>query len=196
MFAVGENDATLVSIQEDVSTIVLPNYIRGLAYRIGKYCFYNLSNLENLYMPDTLLDFDEDIIVNCPNLKFNQYKNINYLGSKQNPYLIAWKADDCEITECEFATETQFVGYRLLTSVNNVHTLILHKNIKKIQSYALTQIKPTIVNYIGTLDDWCNMNFTSNPLGYGHKYTLMLNGEAVGTDITLTTLKPYAFYGV
>ncbi|MCQ2326067.1 MAG: leucine-rich repeat domain-containing protein, partial [Bacteroidales bacterium] len=55
----------------------------------------------------------------------------------------------------------------------------------------------TSVNYLGTIADWCNINFTtdrSNPLYYAHN--LSINGQIV-TEISIpaiSQIKAYAFY--
>lgn len=81
----------------------------------------------------------------------------------------------------------------------SITSLTLPESITSMGSNAFYDCKAlSHVNYLGTLEQWCNIEFASsaNPLSYGA--TLSIQGELITNLVipdTVTTLKSYAFYG-
>ena len=117
------------SFNKNLKEVDLPNNL----LKIDSYAFYSCSKLENIQIPDSLKYIGSNVFESCGGLKYNTYERVNYLGNKNNPYLLAIGIED------------------------NIYTSYqLHQNVKLIAPYTFQEcgrlskiIIPESVIYIG-----------------------------------------------
>ena len=147
--------------------ITVPSTYKGEAVTgIGEYAFSGCSSLTSITIPDSVMSIGRDAFYGCYNLQYNEYDNAYYLGNDNNPYLVLVEAKLTDITSCTINENTKIVY-----------------NSAFFQCSSLTRI-----NYNGSIDGWCEINFYnnyySNPLYYAHN--LYINDELV-TEVNVTT---------
>ncbi|MCR4911287.1 MAG: leucine-rich repeat domain-containing protein [Bacilli bacterium] len=76
---------------------------------IGDKAFYNCKELEDIYLPENLSYVSLDAFYLCKSLKFNEYENGQYLGSKNNPYLLLMNVIDGEVEEFNIHPDCRFI---------------------------------------------------------------------------------------
>lgn len=115
--------------------------------------------------------------------------------------------------DCAFSTCTNLsnltlsegltsIGDKLFYGCRNLTSVTIPKSLTTIGEHAFMSCKAiTAVNYLGTVADWCNMNFGnyySNPL-YQNEWALLYIGGKAVTQLVIpegvTEVKDYAFYG-
>jgi hypothetical protein len=65
---------------------VIPETIRI----IHDYAFGSCKNLENVFIPNSIVNVNSDAFTRCPNLKFAAFSHGLYLGNSENPYLVLY----------------------------------------------------------------------------------------------------------
>lgn len=74
-------------------------------------------------------------------------------------------------------------------------TVVLPETLKTIESGAFVECKFNSINYLGTVDQWVEIDFYSSPFAYTEQ--MLIKGEEL-TDVKLATatkISPYAFAG-
>ncbi len=67
--------------------ITVPAKVNGIPVSaIASGAFENAGFLESITLPSTLSEISDSMFENCPNLKYNEYEGIKYLGSEKDPY--------------------------------------------------------------------------------------------------------------
>ena len=103
--------------------ITVPDKFKGLPVESIDYAFYKNTNIQELYLPNSIKTVSYIAFDGCTNLKFNEYGNINYLGNKDNPYLVAVSPIDKELSTATLHNDTKvitnfaFYQYSALTSI-------------------------------------------------------------------------------
>ena len=72
--------------RSECSEAVIPDTIRI----IHDYAFGSCKNLENVCIPNSIVNVSSDAFTKCPNLKFEVYSHGLYLGNSENPYLVLY----------------------------------------------------------------------------------------------------------
>ncbi len=91
------------------------------------------------------------------------------------------------------------IGIFAFAYCDSLTSVVIGNSVTTIRSYAFEGCTSLdMVNYLGTIEEWCNISFgfSSNPLFYASK--LHLNGELVTELVipnTVTEIKAYAFQG-
>lgn len=88
-----------------LTMITLPDNLTSLSDIVFSDC----TSLTMITLPDNLTSISENAFKNCNSLKYNEYENAYYLGSKNNPYLILVKLNDATVTSFETLEETKFI---------------------------------------------------------------------------------------
>ena len=102
------------------------------------------SHVTKIILPETLRWFSfnyGDMIQKMPNLKFNEYKNAKYLGSKDNPYFALIKSEDIYSTEAVIHPDTKIIAAWAFTKMIKLQTVNI----------------PDGVNYIGYAFNGCEI---------------------------------------
>ncbi len=165
-------------------TVVLPDSVNGKTYYIPEWVFKNHTEIVSLTIPQGVESIESYAFNGCTNIKYltAESKYLRYI-----PY--------------DSLIEITFLGERIDATFygGNVVSVTIPATVTAITGSFGDCSSLTTVNYLGSIEDWCNISFSgygSNPLHRGAN--LCLNGELV-TDIvipdTVTQIKDYAFYG-
>lgn len=183
---------------------------------IGDYVFYNCTELTDLTMPNSLVSIGDYAFYNCSKLtsitipkSVINIGNSAFLNCKELTEVF-WDAKGCRKTgSCTSFTDDNTAVFK---NCSKLIKITFGKNVKTIPEYAflgcssLTSITVSDsvtniwedafygcyrlekVNYLGTIDQWAEINFSlygsSNPLRYANE--LYVNGELV-TEVNLTS---------
>ncbi len=167
---------------------------------IPNYAFYNCTSLTNVTIPSSVLSIGSYAFLNCTSITEVNYLgtikdwcNIEFCNSSSNSLYYAksnaLRINGEEVTEI---TEEMLDGVTSIpnsafcncTSLTSITIPLSVQSIGKYAFYNCTSI--TEVNYLGTIKDWCNIEFcnsSSNSLYYAKSNALRINGEEV-TEIT------------
>lgn len=91
--------------------------------------FSNCALLESVTLPNTLKTMS-CTFNNCPNMQYNVYQGLNYLGNSSNPYLVVISGQDNTVTTVTLHNNTKiidssaFYNYASLTSASLNNSLI------------------------------------------------------------------------
>ncbi len=165
-------------------TVVLPDSVNGKTYYIPEWVFKNHTEIISLTIPQGVESIESYAFNGCTNIKYltAESKYIRYI-----PY--------------DSLIEITFLGEEIAETLYaaNLVSVTIPATVTAIKGNFANCSYLTTVNYLGSIEDWCNISFSgygSNPLHHGAN--LCLNGELV-TDIvipdTVTQIKDYAFYG-
>ncbi len=192
---------------------------------LDNHVFSQCSSLETVeFLGENSLTLGSSIFTHSPNLKQMKF-------TAQNVTADEWAFMDCEPTTLSATTNflnSCFIGTDQLqiskNSIENLEifdgetlpegfsalftklkTLTLPKTFKTSTNRAFdSAYSLERVNYLGTLADWCNIDFDgyrSHPFcrSSKNKVELYIDGNLVEGDLTITSgiseVKPYAFYG-
>ena len=173
---------------------------------IAKYALYNCSSIEKITLPDDLKRIEKDAFLGCTNIKYNEYQNINYLGTKSNLFYALINVKDVTQNEYHINEDTVLISYDAFRNCSMAESIIISKNILYSCEDAFPALKSLKkVYYEGTIEGWINIdfvNFRSNPLYYGvndfyfkdqnEKYVEVID---LIIPTTVATIKQYAFDG-
>lgn len=128
--------------------------------KIGAGAFYDCEDLKDLILPDSIEEVEQSLLNtwHAETFNYNVYDDVCYIGSEDNPYMVAMFCNTYDKSSYEIHEQTRFVYDRAFTT--KAEELTLHNDIVYIGWDAfggLHQIKK--VNYIGTIDDWLKIKF-------------------------------------
>ena len=150
-------------------SIIIPDSVTS----IGGSAFYNCSSLTSIIIPDSVTSIGWSVFEGCSSLTS-----------------VIWNAKNC--------IEVGNSSFPIFKDCSSLTDVTIGKNVKAIPSSAFSGCSSlTSVNYLGTIDQWAEINYGQggNPLSYAHN--LYINNELV-TEANLTTatkISAYAFYG-
>lgn len=105
--------------RKGLQSITLPASIK----QIGGGAFYECEALTEVILPDGLERLDAGAFEQCPNLKYNVYDNMKYLGSATNPYFAIISEVDRYATSYEIHADTKIVAGRAFEWCDKVESL-------------------------------------------------------------------------
>ena len=121
---------------------------------------------------------------NCENLQYNEYDNVLYLGSAENPYLMLVKAKSTDITSCEIGNGCHIIDNRAFYNCNKLTSITIPDGVKSIGDRVfyncsnLTDI--AISESVESIGDWTFYNCSNlkdiiipesvESIGYGAFY--------------------------
>ncbi|MBD5585216.1 MAG: leucine-rich repeat domain-containing protein [Clostridia bacterium] len=105
--------------RKGLQSITLPASIK----QIGSGAFYGCEALTEVTLPDGLERLEGGIFTECPNLKYNVYGNMKYLGSATNPYFALISEEDRYATSYEIHQDTKIISGRAFEWCNKVESL-------------------------------------------------------------------------
>ena len=173
---------------------------------IAKYSLYNCIGIEKIILPDDLKLIEKDAFLGCTSLKYNEYQDVNYLGTNTNPYYALINVKDLTKKEYRISDDTKLISYDAFRNCSVVESIILSKNVL----YSCEDAFPGLnslrkVYYEGQIEGWLNINFfnfRSNPMYYkaNEFYVKDKNNNYVEViDLVIPSIvsiiKQYAFDG-
>ena len=173
-----------------LESIVIPESVAN----IDILCFS--SNLKSVYYCGTINDW-------C-NIRFNGLGS-NLMNSAEHFYMKDSNNEYYEVTEIEIPNTVTSIGYEQFSGFDNITTIVIPSSVTSIGTSAFSGCSSLeSVYYNGTLEDWCNIEFSSsssNPMYYAeHFYMKDSNNEYYEvTEIeipnTVTNIGSYQFCG-
>ena len=123
---------------------------------IGFSAFYKCTNLAHISLPDSLVVLDDNVFAYCENLHYNYSNNANYLGNKDNPYLVLANLEDKSFYSYTIDNKTKIIGYDAFYGAPSLKSIVIPNSVKSIGDHAfaycskLTSITiPDTVTVIG-----------------------------------------------
>ncbi len=105
------------------------------ATRIDDNAFDNCSGLTSITIPDSLKNIGDSAFNGCSSLQYNEYKNVNYLGSENNKYLIAVSMIEKTIQNVVINSNTKFI-LNAFNNCSNLTSIIIPDSVISIGAYA------------------------------------------------------------
>ena len=188
---------------------------------IGYYAFYECTSLPEITMPGSVISIGFNAFEGC-NLKNVYYKgtvedwcNISFSSYYSTPktyashfYMLDEKNEYKEVTEIVIPETITKIGDYQFCGFYNIKNITIPNSVTSIGSVAFGEFNfSTNVYYKGTIEDWCNISFSSfssNPMYHtSHFYMLDENNEYKEykevTEIvipkTITKIGDWQFYG-
>ncbi len=193
-----------------LTSITIPNSVTSIGSSAFSGCFklvevYNLSSLSiwlgsssngyvGYYARIIHTSLEEESILET----VNDYIFMTWEGKH---YLIGYVGSDKELTLPESYNGTNYEIYQYaFYNRDDITKVTIPNGVTSIGDSAFYNCTSlTSVNYLGTIEQWCNISFsylTSNPLYYAHN--LYINNELVTELVipnTVTKINAYAFCG-
>ena len=157
------------------------------------------NNLTKLVLSDSIESVSSKAFLNTDNLQFNVYGNANYLGSKNNPYMVLFSAVSTDITSVDIHEDTKIISANAFKDCENLIEIIVPDTVENIERNAfntnsLEKITMPITN-MDDLDSNGNAYFT-NYFVAKSSVTNQLPANLTTVVITSTPkLKQYYFSG-
>lgn len=154
---------------------------------IGNEAFYNCTKLKNIVIPALDLEVEgNDIFKNCPIEKASLHKDSFELISKEN------------LKEITILGEG-LLEYTLFNGCTKLKKLTITNGITDVKYMGFFEnLKLTCVEYLGTIEEWCEIKFDHQANFALHAEELYIDGEIV-TELVLpesvTTINARAFNG-
>ena len=161
--------------------------------KIPTNTFKNCSGITSITIPNSVTEIGSSAFSGCTSLTNVTIGNgVTEIGG--------YAFENCDsLISITIPDSVTSIGSYTFSNCPSLTTVTIGNGVTEIESHAFLGCNSlTSVNYLGTIEQWCNISFnehTSNPLYYAKK--LYVNNELV-TDIvipnTVTEIKAYAFY--
>ncbi len=143
--------------------------------------FLSFTNRYDPYIAEPILD--------CSNIKYNEYDNAYYLGNSENPYLALISVKSTDITTCEINKNTKIIAGYAFGDCKNLNEIIIPDGVRSIGEGAFSDCGLTNVSVPDSLTYMGDFVF----LGCNLKYNEYENGYYLGNDenpyVVLTAIK-------
>ncbi len=161
---------------------------------IGKYSFYNCSNLASITIPDSITSIGDDAFYYCTSLAS--------VTIPDGVTTIGKSAFDCcdALTSITIPDSVTSIGGYAFWSCDQLYRITIGSGVKSIGKRAFANCsRLSVVYYTGDFASWCAIDFAehvSNPMFYAKNFHIngaWLNGEITIPD-SVTRIGDYAFY--
>ena len=137
--------------------------------------FLSFTNRYDQYPADNPLG----PILDCSNIKYNEYDNAYYLGNSENPYLALISVKSTDITTCEINKNTKIIAGYAFADCKNLNEIIIPDGVRSIGDGAFSDcVNLTDVSIPDSLTYMGDFVF----LGRNLKYNEYENGYYLGND--------------
>ena len=148
--------------------------------------FLSFTNRYDQYPADNPLG----PILDCSNIKYNEYDNAYYLGNSENPYLALISVKSTDVTTCEINKNTKIIAGYAFADCKNLNEIIIPDGLVLIIEplggvQPGTGIYPSVRNvfYKGTRDGWNRIVGNNSPcIMYAKIYFYSENRPSVKGD--------------
>ena len=208
-FLVANPTYDIAIIPEGVTTIVDESFEKAMyitdveipktVTSIGKCAFNNCNNLENVIINAIGASIGDDAFRSCVKLTYIKFNNeITMIGEDAFTNCIS-------LSEIILPDGVTKIGRCAFDNCKSLTRIDIPKDVTYISEYAFEECENLkIVNYRGTVEDWCNISFggkKANPVEYlGKIYMLDENNESyevkeIIIPDTITVIGQYQFCG-
>ena len=105
-----ESGYYVTSYEGDDEVVIIPDEYLGKSVVGIKDGAFNSSNIKKIYFPEGLEYVSSKAFSTCPRLEFFSENGLNYIGSRENPYMFLAGCDDVEILSVDINPKTVFIG--------------------------------------------------------------------------------------
>ena len=105
------------------------------------------TKISSVSLPGGLEFIANNSFGSCPNLSYNVYENVNYLGNRENPYLAAIRAVATDLTEYNINPKTRLLGYNSFYGINNCESITIPDSVKFICHNAFYYAKIKTIDF-------------------------------------------------
>lgn len=143
--------------------------------KIGEGAFQHCTKLTKVILGENIMSIGAFAFDNCPNLIFNEYDNVNYLGTESNPYLYLIEAKDkghyyVNEIKREIHPYTRIIAEFAFRGCN-YNEVVISGNVAVIGEHAFADMRYlTTVRYRGTASEWNAISKSQNSF-YGSSAT-------------------------
>lgn len=117
---------------ESLKSVTLPE---GLEH-IGGEAFHSCKSLTSITLPDSVDYVGPNVVGNCTSLKFNEYDNALYIGTKSNPYYMLVKAKSKDIESVEIHKDTRIVDAYAFKDCTKLKSVTVPEGVRMVYDYA------------------------------------------------------------
>lgn len=108
-------------------TLTIPAYYQGSPVKaIGVAALRDITNLKTVILPDTMRIIGVNVFMGCNQIEYNFYGGALYLGTQTNPYFALIRAENKEITSCEFHPDTKIVAENAFEDCTSLQSVTLN----------------------------------------------------------------------
>lgn len=105
---------------------------------IGQAAFYDCNSLTNVTIGNGITSIDHEAFYNCDKLQFNVYKNCNYLGNDDNPYLALINATNKNFSSYEIHENTKVIAALAFNQLSNLTEIVIPDGIIAIDDFTFS----------------------------------------------------------
>lgn len=116
-----------------ITSVTIPSAVTSL----GDGMFSNCTSLSKLILSDNIRYLD-DIFYKCNALQYNEYENLLYLGSENNPYLILMGVSTEDITSCVVHKDTKVINGSAFSGCAQLESIELPQGLEIISPWAFS----------------------------------------------------------
>ena len=117
---------------KNITTLEIKEGTVGIADRVMDVTY---SQLTELIVPDSLEYIGMWYSLDARNLELAQYSGAEYIGNKENPYMILFKSVDGSVTSCEVHPDTKIIN-RAFMNCSELNTVVIPNGVKTIADSA------------------------------------------------------------
>ena len=132
---------------------------------IGEKAFMGCEKLEELILPNGLIKIGKNFVSDCKNLKYNTYKNGNYLGNYENPYLVLVSPIDVSVETYEIHYDTKVIFTTAFEKCELLTKVSVPENVTSICTMAFSLknkvSEVTLPSSVKYIDDYAFMEATN-----------------------------------
>lgn len=195
----------------NITEIIIPYGITSIKYGT----FYDCRNLKKVTLPMTLNKIEATAFKFCNKLSFIDIPdNVTFIGDMA--------FSDCGLTSFTIPENITQIGAYTFYKCGKLKSIIIPENVEKIMSYAFadctglnsltigSNVKTignsafngcenlTVIQYLGNIDSWCRIDFSSDSDILSYAESFIVNDEKIENltiPDTLKNIKPYSFKG-
>ena len=128
---------------------------------IGKNAFYSCTNLKNIIIPNSVRELGMDAFDKCDSLEYKTEKNIRYLGTESNPYLILVQGFDTAATSISINSNVKFICNGAFKNFSQITSVSIPSGVTSIGAGAFEEcIKLVSVNIPKGVTKICKYTFS------------------------------------
>jgi hypothetical protein len=165
----------------ELTEIVVPESVT----HIGDYLFYGNPYIKKFTGHDKLESIGRYAFYN------SALEEIDLKGTKYVDYNAFYSCDSLKTITMTSVEELETDAFY---NANAVETLTISNSLKKVNEYAFENFTASVINFLGTPDDWASIEFESFSDNIANKGTFKFNGEEITELILSVNVKPFTFY--
>ena len=169
-----------------LTSVTIPNSVTS----IGDYAFSGCSGLTSVTIPNSVTSIGSGAFQNCSGLT-----SVTIPNSVTSIGVYAFK--NCSnLTSVTIPNSVTSIGVYAFKNCSNLTSVTIPNSVTSIGNYAFDLCSVSTINYIGSMDEWCNKAWS--PSSISSDYHLQLNGVLQQSAVipnSVTSIGSGAFNG-